>query len=308
MRKYIEYASLNYKSKIMKNSKYYYSHVTSNSTGKSNLLTKYIQQESPQSKNISRLILQNALKNEEFTPWFQPVICAESRKLAGCEVLARWIRPGVGMMSPNTFIPMAEQTRLSVPLVTQLMRKTGTILKDMWHTLPKGFYVGFNVSAADISAPEFRSNCLILNDLMRGRGFNLLLEITERMPFSVSTESIAELKFLRDSGIYLALDDFGTGYSSFQLLQHCPVDYLKIDKSFIHQQGSDHISTCIVDSIIGLAHKLELKIIAEGIETQKQARVMTDKGIHYLQGFLYSPPVPGECFTSERFMYHVMHQ
>lgn len=291
------------------NSEYSYKYFIENPTEKSDLLTGDEQQcfLAARSDRISRHILQNALKNEEFIPWFQPVICAENGKLAGCEVLARWNRPGVGMMSPYTFIPMAEQTGLSVPLVAQLMHKTGTILKDMWHTLPKGFYVGFNVSAADISAPEFRSNCLMLNDLMRGRGFNLLLEITERIPFSVSPRSIATLKSLRDLGICLALDDFGTGYSSFQLLQHCPVDYLKIDKSFIQQQGRAHISTCIVDSIIGLAHKLELKIIAEGIETQKQAKVMTDKGIHYLQGFLYSPPVPGERFTSEQFMYHAMH-
>ena len=181
-----------------------------------------------------------ALENHEFKPWIQPVFCAQTGVLTGCEVLVRWEHPQTGIIPPDQFIPLAESSGLIV--------------------------------------------------------------IMERNPIPVTPEARAIFDSLHQHNITFALDDFGTGYATYRYLQAFPVDFIKIDKSFVQMASVDEISGHIVDNIVELARKPGLSIVAEGVETQEQADLMIGKGVHFLQGYLYSPPVPGNKFISEWVM------
>ncbi len=248
---------------------------------------------------LSPVDLQKALVLNEIEPWFQPVCHARTGKLAGCEVLARWVRSGKEWVSPEQFIPLAEKSGLIVPLMVHLMQKVSHFLQRVMPVLPDGFHVGVNVSAENLKSVEFCNACLALSDTLRARHMVLMAEITESAPLQPSADVLAALTSLREAGGRVALDDFGTGYCTFRYLQQFPVDILKIDRSFSRRYGCDDISDRVVDNIIRLAHELGLDIIAEGTETESQARAMAGKGVQYLQGFLYSPPVPESRFITE---------
>ncbi len=248
---------------------------------------------------LSPVDLQKALVNNEIEPWYQPVCHAGTGQLAGCEVLARWVRSGEVWVSPEQFIPLAEKSGLIVPLMVHLMQKVSHFLQRVMPVLPDGFHVGVNVSAENLKSVEFCNACLALSDILSARHRVLMAEITESAPLQPSADVLAALTSLREAGGRVALDDFGTGYCTFRYLQQFPVDILKIDRSFTRRYGCDGISDRIVDNIIRLAHELGLDIIAEGTETESQARAMAGKGVQYLQGFLYSPPVPESRFITD---------
>ena len=203
-----------------------------------------------------------ALENHEFKPWIQPVFCAQTGVLTGCEVLVRWEHPQTGIIPPDQFIPLA-----------------GCFL-----------------------AAGFEKECLNLVNKLGNDKIKLVLELTERNPIPVTPEARAIFDSLHQHNITFALDDFGTGYATYRYLQAFPVDFIKIDKSFVQMASVDEISGHIVDNIVELARKPGLSIVAEGVETQEQADLMIGKGVHFLQGYLYSPPVPGNKFISEWVM------
>ena len=194
-----------------------------------------------------------ALENHEFKPWIQPVFCAQTGVLTGCEV-------------------------------------------------PDNFHIGINVSAGCFLAAGFEKECLNLVNKLGNDKIKLVLELTERNPIPVTPEARAIFDSLHQHNITFALDDFGTGYATYRYLQAFPVDFIKIDKSFVQMASVDEISGHIVDNIVELARKPGLSIVAEGVETQEQADLMIGKGVHFLQGYLYSPPVPGNKFISEWVM------
>ncbi|CAD5723323.1 putative signal transduction protein [Escherichia coli] len=215
-----------------------------------------------------------ALENHEFKPWIQPVFCAQTGVLTGCEVLVRWEHPQTGIIPPDQFIPLAESSGLIV----------------------------INVSAGCFLAAGFEKECLNLVNKLGNDKIKLVLELTERNPIPVTPEARAIFDSLHQHNITFALDDFGTGYATYRYLQAFPVDFIKIDKSFVQMASVDEISGHIVDNIVELARKPGLSIVAEGVETQEQADLMIGKGVHFLQGYLYSPPVPGNKFISEWVM------
>ena len=170
------------------------------------------------------------------------------------------------------------------------------ILMPVKHLLPDNFHIGINVSAGCFLAAGFEKECLNLVKKLGNDKIKLVLELTERNPIPVTPEARAIFDSLHQHNITFALDDFGTGYATYRYLQAFPVDFIKIDKSFVQMASVDEISGHIVDNIVELARKPGLSIVAEGVETQEQADLMIGKGVHFLQGYLYSPPVPGNKF------------
>lgn len=243
-----------------------------------------------------------ALENHEFKPWIQPVFCAQTGVLTGCEVLVRWEHPQTGIIPPDQFIPLAESSGLIVIMTRQLMKQTADILMPVKHLLPDNFHIGINVSVGCFLAAGFEKECLNLVKKLGNDKIKLVLELTERNPIPVTPEARAIFDSLHQHNITFALDDFGTGYATYRYLQAFSVDFIKIDKSFVQMASVDEISGHIVDNIVELARKPGLSIVAEGVETQEQADLMIGKGVHFLQGYLYSPPVPGNKFISEWVM------
>lgn len=169
-------------------------------------------------------------------------------------------------------------------------------------TISADIVSGINVSAGCFLAAGFEKECLNLVKKLGNDKIKLVLELTERNPIPVTPEARAIFDSLHQHNITFALDDFGTGYATYRYLQAFPVDFIKIDKSFVQMASVDEISGHIVDNIVELARKPGLSIVAEGVETQEQADLMIGKGVHFLQGYLYSPPVPGNKFISEWVM------
>ncbi|WP_096308608.1 EAL domain-containing protein [Escherichia coli] len=216
--------------------------------------------------------------------------------------LVRWEHPQTGIIPPDQFIPLAESSGLIVIMTRQLMKQTADILMPVKHLLPDNFHIGINVSAGCFLAAGFEKECLNLVKKLGNDKIKLVLELTERNPIPVTPEARAIFDSLHQHNITFALDDFGTGYATYRYLQAFPVDFIKIDKSFVQMASVDEISGHIVDNIVELARKPGLSIVAEGVETQEQADLMIGKGVHFLQGYLYSPPVPGNKFISEWVM------
>ena len=205
-------------------------------------------------------------------------------------------------------VPLSEAVTTMYPLMQPtlddlaLMKQTADILMPVKHLLPDNFHIGINVSAGCFLAAGFEKECLNLVKKLGNDKIKLVLELTERNPIPVTPEARAIFDSLHQHNITFALDDFGTGYATYRYLQAFPVDFIKIDKSFVQMASVDEISGHIVDNIVELARKLGLSIVAEGVETQEQADLMIGKGVHFLQGYLYSPPVPGNKFISEWVM------
>lgn len=245
---------------------------------------------------ITPELISRAIENQEFTPYFQPIFCSVSGRLTGCEVLLRWLHPKIGIISPEIFIPIAESSNLVVPLTSLLMKKTENIFKYVNHLIPDNFHIGINVNSDNTLDPEFEQQCVQMLEQLGKEKIKLILELSERKKLQDTNEVHTIVDKLQKHNVLFALDDFGVEYSTFHYLQDYSVDFIKLDKSFIQQCESNKISEAIVDSIAMLAKRLHIKVVAEGIETIEQAKAMKNKGIEYLQGYLFSPPVSGDVF------------
>lgn len=241
--------------------------------------------------------LRRALLANEFVPFFQPVVHSHNGQWAGAEILMRWRHPREGLVRPDLFIPLAEDCGAIVPMTRALMRQTAALLAPQASRLSERFHLAFNISAAhcqDLSLLDDCSNFLAA--FPPGR-IKLVLELTEReliRPTEVTQELFARL---HEIGVMIALDDFGTGHSSLSYLQAFKIDCLKIDQSFVALIGAEALSRHILDNIIDLCQKLELQIVAEGVETAEQGDYLTARHVHYLQGYLFAKPLPGPEFV-----------
>lgn len=245
------------------------------------------------------LELQRALSADEFTPYLQPVISSTSGKCVGCEVLARWYHPQEGSISPNSFIPLAEQSNLIISITKRLMEKTAQELVPYASKLEAPFHIGFNISAKHFESFELVDDCISFLKSFKPGQIILVLELTEReliQPTRTATRLIEKLHAL---GVKIALDDFGTGHSSLNYLQLFKVDYIKIDKSFVSMIGANALSVHILDSILDLALKLDLQVLAEGVETEEQRDYLGACGVDFMQGYFYAKPMPVTDFVSK---------
>jgi EAL domain-containing protein (putative c-di-GMP-specific phosphodiesterase class I) len=241
--------------------------------------------------------LRKVLERDEFRVHFQPQLELRSGRICGAEALLRWQQPGKGMLSPVHFIPVAEETGLILPIGAWVLR-AACLQRRAWQEqgLEPG-RIGVNLSAR-----QFRQHDLARNvaQVLRETGVDpchLELELTESILMQDVESAIRTMCDLKDLGIRISLDDFGTGYSSLSYLRRFPIDTLKIDQSFVREITSDRNSAAIADAIIGMAHRLNLTVIAEGVETEAQLAMLRERGCDQVQGYLVCKPLPAEEMT-----------
>jgi len=239
--------------------------------------------------------LRLAVKRREFLVYYQPIIRLATGQIKGFEALVRWRHPERGLVPPNDFIPIAEETLLIVP-IGHLVLEEACRQAVIWagrFTPPPSINV-------NLSGRQFVSTNLTgeIDQLMRQNGCDpawLNLEITESAIMIDAEAAQATLHQLHDQGFELSMDDFGTGYSSLSYLHQFPFDVLKIDRSFIQTLGRDSSRTKIVNSIMALARTLGKAVVAEGVETREQAEYLTALGCDFVQGYYFSRPVDAEA-------------
>jgi PAS domain S-box-containing protein/diguanylate cyclase (GGDEF)-like protein len=230
-----------------------------------------------------------AISNSEFLLYYQPKVKAEDGSLVGLEALLRWRDPDRGIIAPGGFIPVLEETGLITEIGDWVIRQ---VLVDYrgWQTA--GFQaprVAINVSAVQLQQADFTAR---VRALLSAETRIVDLEITESVLMHNVEDTIQKLRSLKDLGINIAIDDFGTGYSSLSYLARLPVNTVKIDRAFVSNMTTDAHSMAIVSAIISLARALKLKVVAEGVESEEQARFLRLLGCDELQGYLFSKPVP----------------
>jgi len=236
--------------------------------------------------------MQRALTQKEFIPYIQPVVSGEHMHITGCEVLMRWFHPRQGLISPDLFIPLAEQSGLIIPMTRNLMDQVRKNFAQYQHQLPINFHFGFNISASHFKELSLVDDCRNFLLAFRDSPVILVLELTERELLVIDGVTAGVITDLHKLGVLIAIDDFGTGNSSLSYLQKFQVDILKIDRSFVSMVGSDALSSHIIDNIIDLARRLKLKTVAEGVETEAQSAYLRENSITFMQGYLYGRPSP----------------
>jgi len=240
--------------------------------------------------------LRKAIENDQLVMYYQPKVNLVSNIASGMEALVRWNHPEQGVIPPDEFIPIAEETGLIIPLGQQVIEKSCAQFKQ-W--LNAGIPIT-NISI-NVSARQFREQDLvgILKETLHRHKLNaknIELELTESTLLKNEGNAEEKLNQLHEMGITISIDDFGTGYASLAYLKRLPIDILKIDRSFTDGILHDPDDIAIVNAIYGLAQGLGLKLVAEGIETREQLSVLTEMGVDYGQGYFWSPPLPSEKY------------
>ncbi|MBZ9689246.1 EAL domain-containing protein [Clostridium estertheticum] len=236
--------------------------------------------------------LRHALENDEFEIYYQPQIDIINNKIKGFEALLRWNNSELGRISPAEFIPVAEKSGLIIPMGDWII-KTTFLQNNLWKS--KGYIydtIAINLSAVQLQNDKFEENLKrIITETEVNPRF-VELEITESILMKDFEKSVKLLTEIRNLGINIALDDFGTGYSSLSYLKQLPINTLKIDKSFIDNIVTNEREKAIVDGIIQLAQKIDLDVIAEGVETKEQIKLLQGMGCNQIQGYYFSKPLP----------------
>jgi EAL domain-containing protein (putative c-di-GMP-specific phosphodiesterase class I) len=244
--------------------------------------------------------LRQAIDNEEFRVYYQPIVDLSTRRLVGFEALVRWYDPQRGLVPPDEFIPLAEKTGLIVQIGWVVLRKACHQMRLWREQFPdlRPLTISVNLSGREVMSSDLVQHIQqILQETELDPG-SLKLEITESIMVDHAETTIAMLNMLRDMGIQLSIDDFGTGYSSLRYLHRFPIHTLKIDRSFISMLHTDDESQAITQSIVALSHTLGMDVIAEGIETDEQLAYLRGLGCDYGQGYLFAQPVEGDAAAS----------
>jgi diguanylate cyclase (GGDEF)-like protein/PAS domain S-box-containing protein len=238
--------------------------------------------------------LRRALERGELQLYYQPQINVASNEIVGVEALLRWNRPDVGVVDPMNFIPIAEETRMIVPIGEWVVREACRQAKE-WQ---RGRFPGLRM-AVNLSPRQFQSNELpsqiaaALEESGLAPG-DLELEITESIAMHKTERTLQMLMRLREFGVRIAVDDFGTGHSSLNYLRSFPIDSVKIDQGFVHEIETSAADRAIVSAVVRMAHGLALRVTAEGVETEAQLAFLREQGCEEVQGFLFGRPVPAE--------------
>jgi diguanylate cyclase (GGDEF)-like protein/PAS domain S-box-containing protein len=242
--------------------------------------------------------LRRALIQGELVLHYQPKLDLASGVIVGGEALLRWQRPGFGLVPPYRFIPLAEETGLIVPIGAWVINETCRQIRAWAEAGQPSVMVAVNVSARQFAGGELEA---VLATALRKHAVDprmLGLELTESMLMAAPEQATERLDALRRVGVAVALDDFGTGYSSLSYLSRFPVDELKIDRSFITHIVSDPKAANIATAVIALAHRMALKVVAEGVETETQLSYLRKNRCDQIQGYLFSAPVPADEFAT----------
>jgi EAL domain-containing protein (putative c-di-GMP-specific phosphodiesterase class I) len=239
--------------------------------------------------------LRKAINNKEFTNHYQPIVSLKTRSVVGFEALIRWNHPQLGLIYPDSFISIAEETGLIIPITRLVVQEACSDLKA-WQEQIKHFQkLTMNIN---ISSKHFLQASLLkdLKTALDNTGLppdHLKLEITETALVEDVDKTVAMVHRMRDYGLQAVIDDFGTGYSSLSYLQRLPIDTLKVDRSFVSRiEHTPNGNRNIVEAIIALAHRLDMIVVAEGVETPEQYSILLDMQCQFGQGFLFSKPIP----------------
>ncbi|MCO5784595.1 EAL domain-containing protein [Citrobacter meridianamericanus] len=234
--------------------------------------------------------IRRALEQRDFSLYYQPIVDINTGNTVSLEALVRWQRAPGGNVSPEVFIPVTEQCGLICTLTRYVLEQAIRDLNELHKTHPD-MTVAVNISAADLSSPGFAQTVYDLCMAYSLSPQHLKLEITERSLVD-DVSARRNMDCLTEMGFVLVLDDFGTGYSSLSYLNKLPVGVLKIDRAFVAGLGSDTVTGSVVPQIVSMARQLDMDVIAEGVETQEQARALSALKIQYVQGWLYEKAMP----------------
>jgi predicted signal transduction protein with EAL and GGDEF domain len=254
-------------------------------------------QEALEMRSQLEATIRKSLPKHEFKLFYQVQVDSTHRPI-GAEALIRWEHPERGLIFPDKFIPIAEDTGLILPLGKWVLETACAQLKK-WESDPlsSGLTLAVNVSAKQFRQPDFAKQVseIIAQSLINPA--RLKLELTESTVLDNVADTIAKMHALKKIGVSFSMDDFGTGYSSLAYLTQLPLDQLKIDKSFVQNIGTKSSDAMIIQTIIGMANNLGIEVIAEGVETEAQLDFLGGAGCLLYQGYLFGRPAPAKEFA-----------
>ncbi|MBW8458653.1 MAG: EAL domain-containing protein [Thiobacillus sp.] len=257
-------------------------------------------QEAAQSRLQLTRDLREAVAARQFLIHFQPIVELSSGRIHKAEALLRWQHPTRGLVNPMAFIPLAEETGLINEIGDWVFRESAQRARDWCRAFGADFQISVNMSPVQFRADgRTRTETWLrhLEDIGLS-GANVIIEITESLLLNAQADVIDQLSWFRNAGIQIAIDDFGTGYSALSYLKQFPIDYLKIDRSFVRDIETDANDMALSRAIIVMAHELGLKVIAEGVETDGQRSLLAAAGCDYAQGYLYAKPLTPDAFEA----------
>ena len=240
--------------------------------------------------------MESALKQGEFVVYYQPKYLLKTEKIIGAEALIRWNHPKEGLIPPGVFIPIFERNGFIVQtdffVYEEVLKMQSRRLKEGKKTVP----VSVNVSRTHIGTSDFLPRLMELADRYEVPRELLELELTETALGGKQQNIVDFIRACKHAGFPISIDDFGSGYSSLNLLKEMPVDVLKIDREFLNETDESQKSSVIVEQVVEMATKIDIRTLCEGVETKEQAAFLKQIGCNMAQGYLYSKPVPEETF------------
>jgi diguanylate cyclase (GGDEF)-like protein/PAS domain S-box-containing protein len=256
--------------------------------------------------------LHRAVKQSELKVFYQPIVRLDTQELTGFEALVRWLHPERGIIGPDDFISMAEDTGLILDIGNMVMKEafSQVALWQQSHVQSDGSPISMSVNLAvrQLSDPNLLDSLQEIKSTAHAHPDSMILEITESVLLGDTRHAITILNEIHSMGYRLRVDDFGTGYSSLTYLKRFPLDGFKIDKSFVAGLDIDDNDTAIVHALIGLAHSMHLNVVAEGIETQAALDALTELGCHFGQGYLFARAKPAHEIDIDKIMSFVQPQ
>lgn len=246
-------------------------------------------------KAFERLALESSLRlaveNKEFVLYYQPQVHLETNKVTGVEALIRWEHPELGIVSPGKFIPVAEETGLIVPIGAWVIEEACKQIAE-WDDKGLQLTIGLNLSALQFSDKQLIPHLQHILEETKIDPSLLEIEITESMMIMDIDQTVEIIQELKKLGVFISIDDFGTGYSSLNYLAKLPIDFLKIDRSFMNHGDEKGVNATIASSIIALSKELGLSVVAEGVEMVEQIEFLRKEKCDYIQGYYLSKPLP----------------
>ena len=233
-----------------------------------------------------------ALENKEFRLFYQPKVSLKTMQIVGVECLIRWDHPERGMLGPDQFIEVAEETGSIIDIGTWVIDEAFAAAQEINRTSESPLHIAINISPRQFRDPNLTTTirrCIRETDM---NPEHIELEITETMLMQDAAAAEETVRNLSDLGVRLAIDDFGTGYSSLSILKRFPINTVKVDKSFVMDIPDNPDDVAITRAVIAMAHELKMEVVAEGVETREQLQFLADLDCEYAQGYLFSRPVP----------------
>jgi sensor c-di-GMP phosphodiesterase-like protein len=239
--------------------------------------------------------LEQALKNGEFVPYYQPIVDITNGRVRGAEVLMRWRKPDGTVIAPAAFIPLAESSGLILEMTRSLMR---SVRDEMGPSVVERPFlrIGFNLAARHFVDEQIVSDVREIFEGSPVRLSQIVLEVTERQSLDSLTSARRVIAALQGLGIKVAIDDIGAGHAGLSYMLKLGVDIIKIDKMFIDALGHENSSMTIIETLVDLARNMRMDVIAEGVENFEQVVALRERGIRAAQGYVFAPPLPGSSF------------